>query len=296
MNVIECRDLSKIYRGYHAVQNMSFQIKENTITGLIGRNGAGKTTLLKMIAGFYNITAGEVRVFDEPPFNSLKVSANMIFIDDQMVFPPSFSLLDILKASESFYENWDMELATNLMEYFSLKTWKFHQNLSKGQKSTFNMIVGLAARCPLTIFDEPTTGMDAGVRKDFYRALLKEYLRYPRTMIISSHLLNEIQDLLEDILLIDEGKVVMHMAVTDLREYAIGITGEKSRVRRAVPEKNILYREDLGVENEYVVALKQELDQLQHLGFKLSPVSPDEVCVYLTSKNKGGIDDVFKRG
>ncbi|MGO4886675.1 ABC transporter ATP-binding protein [Anaerobacillus sp. MEB173] len=204
--MIECNELTKTYGGKKALNNLSFMIEENKITGIIGRNGAGKTTLLKIIAGFLRETSGEIKVFSEKPFNSLTVSANMIFVDDQMSLPTTLSLQEILEVAATFYKNWDMELAQRLFDYFSFHRDQRHSSLSKGMKSTFNMILGLSARCPLTIFDEPTTGMDAAVRADFYRALLKDYIAYPRTILISSHHLDEIEDLLEDVLLIKEGE------------------------------------------------------------------------------------------
>jgi ABC-2 type transport system ATP-binding protein len=183
MDVISCEGLTKTFGRVKAVSELSFTIEENRITGLIGPNGAGKTTLLKIIAGYMRASSGQITVFSENPFNSLKVSSNMIFIDENMKFAPSFSLSEIMLAASSFYKNWDMELAKGLFDYFSLDPKQQHHNLSKGMKSTFNMIIGLAARCPLTIFDEPTSGMDAGVRKDFYRAMLKDYLQKPRNII-----------------------------------------------------------------------------------------------------------------
>ena len=199
MTVIECTKLTKAYGNTKAVNDLSFTIEENTITGLIGRNGAGKTTLLKIISGFIKNTSGEISVFGKKPFNSLYVSANTFFTDDNMEFPTELNLSQLLKEASKFYPNWDMSLAKGLFEYFNLNYKQYHSKLSKGQESTFNMIVALSSHSALTIFDEPTTGMDASVRKDFYRALLKDYIQYPRTIILSSHLLSEVEDILENI-------------------------------------------------------------------------------------------------
>ncbi|MRH44157.1 ATP-binding cassette domain-containing protein [Aquibacillus halophilus] len=299
MKVIECNQVSKVYGNHHAVDQLSFTIEENKITGLIGRNGAGKTTLLKIIAGYLRKTSGEMNVFSEEPFNNLKVSANMIFVDDQMNFPTALNLGELLKAADSFYENWDMELAKRLFDYFSLNPKQRHDSLSKGMKSTFNMIVGLASRCSLTIFDEPTTGMDVSVRKDFYRALLKDYIAYPRTIILSSHLLNEIEDILEDILLIKDGEKYLHMSVSDVKEYAVGISGEGTIVNQWTKENEILYKKSLGTGSSYVVVkndfTESMLERAKLAGLKISPVAAEDLCIYLTSKTNGGIDDVFDR-
>ncbi|MFD1708880.1 ABC transporter ATP-binding protein [Siminovitchia sediminis] len=299
MSVIECTDLSKRYGRLQALNQLSLSIKENKMIGLVGRNGAGKTTLLKLIAGFIRPTSGEVKVFSGNPFNSLRVSANSIFIDDEMSMPAALTLQEILKEAGRFYEKWDEELANRLFDYFSFDPRAYHGQLSKGMKSTFNMILGLASRCPLTIFDEPTTGMDAAVRKDFYRALLKEYIAYPRTIIVSSHHLNEIEDVLEDVLLINDGKVRLHLPVSELKEWAVGLTGKISSLRKWTEGMEIIHENEAGPGRAYIV-MKNDFspDQLQQMrqdGIESASVSASDVCVYLTNRGEGGIDNVFHR-
>jgi len=299
MDVIQCNNLSKTYRKLQALNNLSFTIPENTITGLVGRNGAGKTTLLKIIAGFIQKTSGEIRVFSEKPFNNLKVSANMIFVNDNMPLPSFLSLADLLRLASSFYKNWDWNLALGLFEYFQFNETQLYRSLSKGKKSTFNIIIGLAARCPLTIFDEPTTGMDIAVRKDFYRALLKDYITYPRTIILSTHLLNEIEDILEDVLLIDEGEKRLHMSISDLKEFAVGLRGKTELVKEITGNKEVFFEEKIGKDTTYLVVKNSFdagiLERAKFQGIEILSVASDDLCMYLTGRSKGGIDDVFNR-
>ncbi|KMJ59407.1 ABC transporter [Bacillus sp. LL01] len=298
MKVVECRDLVKVYGRSKALNDLSFNINENKITGLIGRNGAGKTTLLKIMAGFQKQTSGELKVFNEQPYNSLLASANSILVDDQMAFPIALNLGEVLDASAAFYPDWDAELARRLFDYFSFRNNHRHSELSKGMKSTFNMIVGLASRCALTMFDEPTTGMDASVRKDFYRVLLKDYIAKPRTIIISSHHLEEMEDLLEDILLLKDGEKLLHMPVSDIKEYAIGVQGKTSVLTEWLEDKEVFYRKPIGTEVTYAVIENRFTEKIKQdarkLGFNLSSVSSNDVCIYLTSKGSGGIDAVFE--
>lgn len=296
MKAIECTDLVKKQGRHHAFNGLSFNIEENTITGLIGRNGAGKTTLMKILAGFWRETAGEVRVFSERPFNNIFVSANSILIDEQINFPTALTLTEIFTAAERFYAKWDMKLAMRLFQHFNFQPDQIHQRLSKGKKSTFNMIIGLASRCGLTMFDEPTNGMDAAVRSDFYRALLKDYIAHPRTIMISSHHLDELEDVLEDILLIDEGRQLLHSPIDEFREYAVGLTGRREILTPWVNGKPVLYSKEIDRNTSFVVIRNRDLslETAERIGLSVSPVSANDVCIYLTNKQKGAIDDVFK--
>lgn len=294
MTVIECNNVVKAYRNKRANDDISFTIKANTITGVIGRNGAGKTTLLKMIAGYLNPTSGQIKVFGQTAFQNLHVSANSIFVDDQMAFPTTFTLKDILKTCASFYPNWDAGLAEKLLAYFELSFYQQQMRLSKGQKSTFHMIVGLAARCPLTIFDEPTTGMDSSVRKDFYRALLKDYVAHPRTILLSSHQVEEIEHLLEDVLLIDRGKSILHMEIDDVRSYGLAVTGDAVAVTQVTKEHEIIYKESIG-DNQLRIIVKNDGTLDNHFtNVSVQGVAVHDIVVYLSKREKGGIDHVFQ--
>lgn len=295
MRVIECQRLKKRYKLMHALEDITFQLEDHKITGLIGRNGAGKTTLLKILAGFIKESAGEVKVFSNNPFNNLCVSANSILVDDQMSFPDSLTLGEILEMAPSFYAKWDAELASRLFNYFNLDSKQKHSKLSKGTQATFNMVFGLATRCQLTMFDEPTNGMDEAVRSDFYRALLKEYIAYPRSILISSHHLAEIEHLLEDILLIHKGKVVFHKSLDEVKEYALGVQGPAEVVKKWIAQKDILHTKQLDDHLQYAVVKNEKpIESGRMDGVTILSVSASDVCMYVTSESKGGIDDVFK--
>ena len=284
MVVIDCQRVDKQYGFVKALSDMSFTIDEE----LIGRNGAGKTTLLKILAGFIAPTDGRVQVLAKEPFNNLFVSAHSILVDDQMQIPDQFSLQDTIEEAARFYQNFDVRLAFRLLDYFSLPRKAKHKNLSKGQKSTFNAIFGM--------FDEPTTGMDAAVRKDFYRALLKDYLSHPRTIIISSHYLNEIEDLLEDVLLMNHGEKELHESIDTLKEYAIGVTGHVSTINDFVEKNNVIHRRDVNYDEMYVVVKRTSdaLEFAEKFNLTVEAVTPSDLCLYLTEKSKEGIDDVFE--
>ncbi|WP_281974944.1 ABC transporter ATP-binding protein [Halobacillus litoralis] len=301
MKAIECKSLTKTYRRKKALSDFTVSIDENKIVGLVGRNGAGKTTFMKILAGLLKEQSGTVEVYGRRPFNDLFVSANTIYIDDEMNFPAPLTLKEILEEGRRFYHNWDHELAGRLFKYFGFHPKQRHNELSKGYESTFNMIIGLASRSPLTIFDEPTTGMDAAVRKDFYRALLKDYLAHPRTILLSTHHLEEMEDVLEEIVLIDKGELYWQMSMDELKEYSIGLAGKRDVLEPWVQNQEVFYTRETGVDDRYMVVEntfnEYERQQMQLAGIGLSAVSASDLCVYVTDEKgrKGGVDDVFDR-
>lgn len=293
--MIQCHNVSKKYRSTTALADVTVSVPEHAIVGLVGRNGAGKTTLLKIIAGYLRPTSGEVSVFEQQPFDNLFVAANSILIDDSMVFPEVLALGEILDSCQRFYPNWDDLIARRLMTYFEFNENTYYYELSKGKKSTFKIIIGIATRAPLTLFDEPTSGMDRSVRQDFYRALLKDYLQHPRTIIISSHHIEEIEHLLAQLILIDNGKVRLHLPMDDIRDYAIGIKGEHEKVREWLKGKDVLYEEEIGIDDYYAVVTKENhLPSAEANGFAISAIPAADLAVYLTKKTKGVIDDVYR--
>lgn len=292
--MIQCTNVSKRFRSTNVLDRINLHIKNDAIVGLVGRNGAGKTTLLKLITGCWRPSAGEVHVLGERPFDSLFVSTNSILIDDAMVFPEVLSLGELLEECAKFYPNWDAQLAERLCSYFQLPGSFFYYELSKGKKSTFNAIVGLCSRVPLTVFDEPTTGMDRSVRQDFYKALLKDYMNFPRTIIISSHHIEEVEHILENLILIDAGKLLLHLPIDDVREYARGVRGNKEEIRSWAKDKEVLYEEAVGIDEMFIVVKNDhEVAESEHGNFTITAIPAADLAVYLTKGKKGAIDDVF---
>lgn len=295
MKTIECREVKKKYSNMNALEDITFELSDQKITGLIGRNGAGKTTLLKILTGFIMPSSGEVCVFGRNPYNDLLVSANSILVDDQMTFPDSLNLEEILNLAPTFYKKWDAELAKRLLNYFKINPKLKHSNLSKGASATFNLIFGLSTHCELTMLDEPMNGMDEAVRTDFYRALLKDYIAHPRSILISSHHLAEIEHLLEDILLVHQGKVILHQSLDEIRDYAVGLQWTTADLDKWTAGEEIYYSKQIDAERKYVVVKNTStIEKACAEGASIQSLSASDVCMYVTSDTKEGIDDVFK--
>ncbi len=296
MSVISCSNLEKRYKTKLAINNLSVSIDENKIVGLIGRNGAGKTTFLKMCAGYLRPTGGQLKILNEEVFDNIDVLSELIFVDEEIKYHRSYRIKDICELAAIYYKNWDAKFATRLLKYFNLDENQRYKRLSRGMKTQLNMIVGLSSRAPVTILDEPTLGMDAAVRKDFYNILLKDYMDNPRTILISSHLLNEIETLLEEIILIDNGELVLQKPIDEMQEFGIYLSGKRDVVEPYIKNKQVLNTEYMG--NSLIAAIKNDLtdgekEELMNKNIDISKVKVEDVCIYLTRKQRGGaFDDV----
>jgi len=295
MKAVECKMLTRKFSKITVLDSLTFSLDENKIIGLIGRNGAGKSTFLKICAGLIRPTSGDIRVFGEKVFDNINVLSRLVYIYDDMKFNDYLKLSDILELGPMYHKNWDSDLALRLMKLFGLKDRVKYSKLSRGMKSMFNIVVGLSSQAQLTLLDEPTLGLDAAVRKDFYRILLTDYMEHPRTIIISSHLLGELENLLEEIILIDGGKLVLHRSAEELKNYGIYLNGRSDIVAPFIKNKHVLNLQNLG--NSMIAGIENnlsesELSYLHDNNVDISRISMEDVCIYLTRK-KGDeeIDD-----
>ncbi len=296
--MIRCDELTKYFNGTRALDGCSFEISEPTLTGVIGVNGAGKTTLFKSIAGFLKPTKGEVYILDEQAFQNIIAAQNVMLTEDGMSFYPTASLHELIGSYSRFYPNFDQSLAIKLTEYFRLEEKKKYNELSKGMKSTFRLILALSARAPITLLDEPTTGMDPGVRKELFELILKDYIKVPRIILISSHYLGEMEELLDSILFIHEGKVLKHDDVEEFQTFLTGVQGAPKLIESLEDKLQIYDCKDFGagirriiVESKDLESLSLKEDVMNSLTFK--GVSPEDAFVYLTKRKGGGIDELY---
>ena len=287
MDVIKTEGLSKIYKDVTALDNVSISIGENKIIGLIGKNGAGKTTFLKTCAGRIKQTSGDIKIFDDQVFDNLNILSKLVFVDEESKYNSAYKVKEILDLANLYYDSWDNEFALKLIKHFGLNTNKKYKKLSRGMKTQVNVIIGICCRMPLTILDEPTLGLDAAFRKDFYHILLNDFINHPRTIIISSHLLNEIEMLLEEIILIDNGKLVMHKTMEDFSNYSIMLSGDTSFLETFTKDMEVINSSSFVNTSEYIVKnvlSKQEIKKLKENNISMKSVSPQDLFIFLTSK------------
>jgi ABC-2 type transport system ATP-binding protein len=268
---------------------VSVSIAEHSITGLIGRNGSGKTTLLKILAGRLDKTSGLANVFEEPPMDNLSVQNRLVYTYHNVEYDPNLRLKTILFVYKTMFPNFDADFADKLMNYFELSGKARYKSLSQGMASVFNFLCALSCRTELTLFDEPVLGMDVTVRKSVYEILLRDFSEHPRTFIVSSHLLSEIEGVLSDILLIEQGNIVLHNPIDDVRQSAYRIDGSQASVESFISGKNTIAHK----KNEFsafAVIYESHTENVEKTAkaqsLTVSTVRAEDLCVYLTRKNK----------
>jgi len=289
-SIIKTNELTKTYGKLKAVSDFTIDISGERIIGLIGRNGAGKTTLMKMIAGQLDTNGGELEVFGEKPMDNLSVLKNLVYTYHNMQYDRGYKLKAIVENYNTMFDSFDLDFAMKLLDYFKLSEKTKFKNLSQGMASIFNFICGISCRTKLVMLDEPVLGMDVTVRRAVYEILLREFSENPRTFIVSSHLLSEIEGILSDIILIDEGKLVLYENIDDLRESAYRVEGEESAVEAFSAGKNVIFKKT-SMSAEAVI--REQLtdtvtSEAKEKGLTVSSVRPEDICIYLTKENKEG--------
>lgn len=288
MTVIEIDGLTKRYRDTLALDRVDLTFAENTIYGLLGRNGAGKTTLMSIITGQNLATSGDVRVYGQVPYENPAVLSRMCFVRESQKYPDDATPRHALRMARLFFPRWDQDLADDLAAQFRLPMTKTIKKLSRGQLSMVGVIIGLASRAELTFFDEPYLGLDATARQLFYDRLLEDYAEHPRTVVLSSHLIDEVANLIERVVLIDRGTVLLDEETDAVRDRATTVVGDADAVDVFVAGREVLHRERLGrVASVTVFGALTTADRstLRDAGLETSPVSLQQLVVRLTQQS-----------
>ncbi|MET7016943.1 ABC transporter ATP-binding protein [Bacillus mycoides] len=277
MIALETKNLSKKYKKKLAVNEVTISLEEHKIYGLLGRNGAGKTTLLNILAGQIISSSGSVAVFGENVFENSKAMRSICFVRVKEEAHLSYKVKEIFKLCNMFYKNWDQKYAEELAGKFQLNMKEKYHKLSNGMQTVVGIIQGLASRAPITIFDEPTTGLDAAHRELFYSLLLEDYGEYPRTIILSTHLVEEVTHVIEDVIIIKEGRLVVQSSVEDLLQQGHIISGKKDKVDAFSINKKVINREVYG--NKGIAVIWGEFTNEDYYSLEKEGLAVDEITL-----------------
>jgi ABC-2 type transport system ATP-binding protein len=285
--VIEVQNLTKRYKEKQALDNVSLSIEGGAIYGLLGRNGAGKTTLMSILTAQNFESSGTVKVFGEHPYENAHVLSRICFVRESQKYPDDAYPKHAFKAASLFFPHWDQALAEELIAEFQLPMKQTIKKLSRGQLSAVGVIIGLASRAEITFFDEPYLGLDAVARQIFYDRLVEDYAEHPRTVILSSHLIDEVSNLIEKVIVIDNGQILLNEDTDAMRDRAVTVVGDADKVDAWVGTREVLHREALGRVASVTVlgtVSPEERGVITASGLDLAPVSLQQLIVRLTQK------------
>jgi ABC-2 type transport system ATP-binding protein len=278
---ISVSGLSRRYRDQLALDDIGFEVDGPSITGLLGRNGAGKTTLLRILAAQEFASTGSVRVFGASPVENDQVLRRMVLVREDQSFP-DYRVRHVLDAASRFYPHWNGQLAAELLADFAVPLERRVPRLSRGMRSALGIVLGLAARAEVTLFDEPYAGLDAVARQIFYDRLLADYSEHPRTVLLSTHLIDEAAGLLERALVIDRGRIALDAATDELRGSATVVSGTARAVAEFVAGRRISDLRTLGSQSSAIMleALRDtDAGKARALHLHLEPLSLQQVVV-----------------
>lgn len=287
MSSIEIKNVSKAFGKTQALKNVSVSIPHGKICGFLGRNGAGKTTLLNIITNRIFADQGEVLIDGEPALENDRAQEKIFYMTEKTFYPPDMKVKDVFYLTRDFYPQFDLEYAAALSDRFKLEQRKNVGGLSTGYMTIFKLVLTLASNAPVMIFDEPVLGMDANHRSLFYKELIARYNTAANTVILSTHLIEEAAPLLEEVIILNEGQILLTQPVEEILHLAYTVSGGQEAVDRYIAGKKVIREETLGrykAATIYQPRNGTDQEALAQLGLELIPTRLQELFVSLTNE------------
>ena len=289
MAKIEVKNLKKKYGDNLVLDNIDITFDENKIYGLLGRNGAGKTTLLNIMTNRIFQDDGRVEVDGENIRENDNALEKIYFMTEKNLFPEGYKVKDIFKWTAEFYSKFNMEYALELSKKFKLDISKKIKSLSTGYSSIAKIITAMSSQADIIIYDEPVLGLDANHRELFYKELMKDYIENPKTVILSTHIIEEVSGLLENVVILNDKKIVSTDEAEELLNKVYTVSGLSQNVDKYIEAKEIVNIETLSnFKSVTVLGEINSIDRInaERLGLEFSKVELQKLFIYLTNKGE----------
>lgn len=281
MNGIEIKSVSKNYGNLQALSDVSLTFERDKIYGLLGRNGAGKSTLLNIITNRIYADSGEVLIDGEPAKDNDSALGKIYLMSEKNFYPEKMKIKQVFQWSKIFYPDFDEAYAHRIAQSFELNINKTVKSLSTGYSSIFKLIIALSVNTPYVLLDEPVLGLDANHRDLFYRILIEKYSQSPSTIIISTHLIEEVSSVIENIVIIKKGQILKNEPCETLLAGGYTVSGAISMVDAYITGKNVLGTDTLG--GLKVAYLLGEIDENIPSGIEVSKLDLQKLFIQLTN-------------
>lgn len=273
----------------NALNHIDLSLHKGQLIGLIGANGSGKTTFLKICNGNLDVTGGGVKILGGNVAENLAIREEVIFSMHALPVEDKLSVERVIGNYHMMYPHFSKEFAEKLLDVFGVSQKEKMKHLSQGMTSVVHFVCALSTRAKLTMLDEPFVGIDMERRKLAYEVLLRDYMNVPRTILVSSHNLAEMEQILSEMVLLHNGNVVFYEDMDTVREMLFRADGEVEQVAAFVGREEVI-TSNQGELGAYFIgkgsvssAFAREAEKA---GLKIASVAPEDVCVYLTSNRK----------
>lgn len=281
--MIELKQVTKRYGQATVLKNITLSIDEPGIYCLLGRNGAGKTTLLKSMAGYQNISSGEIRV-DGKTITTATLDTGVSYIEN---FARHFNLpvQKLLRIASQVNPNYDYDFAQDMMERFELDGKKRFKQLSLGMKTMVSTIICLASNKEAVLLDEPVLGFDAIMRVEFYDMLTESFHKHPRIIIVSTHIIEEIAKTIQKLIILDKGSIRFFDTLQSVETKAFSVSGPKKEVEAATGDRHVIGEDAVGgLVTRYIFDAPPE----QTASLEIHPLSLQDFFIQLVGHKGGG--------
>ncbi|UIK87910.1 ABC transporter ATP-binding protein [Arthrobacter polaris] len=245
-NTIDIQQVTRTFDGFTALDNINFSVPQNSIVGLLGRNGAGKTTVMSIMAGQDRPSEGNIEILGHAPFEHAPTLSQIIYVRDNQRYPDDYRLHHVLRIAPEFAPNWSSEVAAELVEGFRIPAKTRLKKLSRGQLSSVAIVLGLASRASVTLLDEPYLGLDVTARSLFHKMLLRDYEEHPRTIVLSTHLIEESSSMFDRVVVLDKGRVVVDDDTDQARDRAFVLSGSTGAIAKLLVDRPVLETRSIG--------------------------------------------------
>lgn len=282
MNCIEIKGVTKDYKNTRALNDINLRFEENKIYGLLGRNGAGKSTLLKIISNRIFSDSGSVTVDGENAVENDSALSKIYLMSESNLYPPKLKIKQAFKWTKEFYPDFDAEYAMKLSKEFGLNVNKNIRSLSTGYNSIFKIIIALSVNTPYVFLDEPVLGLDANHRDLFYRFLIEKYAQNPFCCVISTHLIEEVSTVIEDVVIIKNGEVIRNQTRDSLLESGSTISGAARAVDEFIKDREVIGFDAIGGLKTAYIWGKVDKSEVPE-GLEISAMDLQKLFVQLTN-------------
>jgi ABC-2 type transport system ATP-binding protein len=284
-NTIEISGLKRRFGKTLALDDVSLDLPQGIVLGLIGENGAGKTTLIKHVLGLLKAKAGNVRVFGlDPVRDPVGVLGRIGYLSETRDLPEWMRIGELMRYSQPFYPDWDQAYAEELRETFELDSAQKIKTLSKGQRARTALLVALAHRPDLLLLDEPSSGLDPIVRRDILSAIIRTVAEEGRSVLLSSHLVDEVERVADSVAIIHHGQMVLTDSLENIKENHHRLTLRFDEPRDSAPQLPGALS-CVGGPQEWTIVCNGQIDQLTNAARTLD--------AHVVGRSTPTLEDIF---